>query len=248
MDTGNNGRLGNQIMRNVAVSLIAEKHNLKYKYFNHTLISKLGITLFSGKRVFNKSLMLTDDNYFSMYHSPTVYYNLNPKEAYLQTKEIGDLIYRHLQSDLVRSNVISKNPYHTRYRQNNDLYIHIRLGDVQHHNPGLNYYRNTIQTIQYDKLYISTDDKTHSTVVTLLQHPNATLIEYDEINTIQFASTCKHIILSHGSFSAIIGYLAYFSTIYYPEYEANKIWYADLFSIDGWNKMHFLEKSAQKYR
>jgi hypothetical protein len=68
-------------------------------------------------------------------------------------------------------------------------------------------------------------------------YPNATIIEYDEIQTFQFASTCKHIILSHGSFSAVIGYLAYFSDIYYPEYEADKMWYGDMFSIPGWNKI-----------
>jgi hypothetical protein len=59
----------------------------------------------------------------------------------------------------------------------------------------------------------------------------------DEITTFKFASTCKHIILSHGSFSALIGYLSFFSNIYYPEYEANKIWFGDMFSIDNWIKL-----------
>ena len=39
------GRLGNQIIRNLAVSLIAEKHNLKVNYYNEDLIIKLGIIL-----------------------------------------------------------------------------------------------------------------------------------------------------------------------------------------------------------
>jgi len=30
--TGSNGRLGNQIIRNLAVSLLAKKHNLKVEY------------------------------------------------------------------------------------------------------------------------------------------------------------------------------------------------------------------------
>ena len=69
------------------------------------------------------------------------------------------------------------------------------------------------------------------------QYPTTLLINSQEIPTIQFASTCKHIILSHGSFSAIIGYLSFFSNIYYPEYEKDKIWYGDMFSIVGWNKI-----------
>jgi hypothetical protein len=43
--TAKNGRLGNQIIRNLAVSLIAEKHNLKVEYCNKELIQKLGIEL-----------------------------------------------------------------------------------------------------------------------------------------------------------------------------------------------------------
>ena len=67
-------------------------------------------------------------------------------------------------------------------------------------------------------------------------YPNIKLIQCDELKTIQFASTCKNIILSHGSFSAVIGYLSFFSTVYYPEYELNKIWYGDMFSIKNWIK------------
>jgi len=43
----------------------------------------------------------------------------------------------------------------------------------------------------------------------------------------------------HGSFSAIIGYLSFFSQIYYPEFKENKIWCGDIFSIPNWNKISF---------
>ena len=62
--TGNNGRLGNQIIRNLAVSLIAKKHNLKVDYFNKDLIRKLGIHLFDGINVHNRCIPLNDSNYF----------------------------------------------------------------------------------------------------------------------------------------------------------------------------------------
>ena len=45
--TGNNGRLGNQIIRNLAVSLISEKHDISVQYYNKDLIYKLGICLYS---------------------------------------------------------------------------------------------------------------------------------------------------------------------------------------------------------
>ena len=68
------------------------------------------------------------------------------------------------------------------------------------------------------------------------KYPNAKLIDYDEVDTIHFGSTNKHVILSHGSFSAIIGYFAFFSDVYYPEY-IHTIWFGDMFSIELWNKI-----------
>ena len=134
---------------------------------------------------------------------------------------------------------MNKNPFANRYENNNDVCIHIRLDDTAHWNPGFDYYQKALSPLTFDKLYITTDQKDHDIIRQLISlYPTAIIIEYDEIRTFQFASTCKHIILSHGSFSAIIGYLAYFSDIYYAEHDPSKHkWYGDIFSIPGWNKI-----------
>jgi transcriptional regulator len=232
------GRLGNQIIRNVAVSLLAEKSDLHVLYSSHELISQLGIDLFCGTKTHHASMELTDANYKLVYDQPFITRHFGDIYAFFQTKEITSLIYEHLHSDHIKNKMIEKNPFRTRYQVNNDACVHIRLGDIAHFNPGLAYYQKTLSQLTFDKLYITTDQKDHDTIQQLISlYPNASIIEYDEIQTFQFASTCKHIILSHGSFSAIIGYLAYFSNVYYPEYESDKMWYGDMFSIPGWNKM-----------
>ena len=236
--TNCNGRLGNQIIRNLAVSLVAKKHNLKVQYCNKDLINKLGIELFSGSNSYNCIQHLTDDNYFTIYNIDEINYNLNSDTNFFQTKRITNFLHNYLHKNEIKSKIIDNNPFKTRYTKNNDLFIHIRLTDVAHHNPGITYYVNAIKNIFFDNLYISTDDTNHNMIKTLLTlYPSSQLIKFDEINTFQFASTCKHIILSHGSFSAVIGYLSFFSNIYYPEYELNKIWYGDMFSIDNWIKL-----------
>lgn len=236
--TGHNGRLGNQIIRNLAVSLLAEKHNLKVDYYNKDLISKLGIELFSGSNSHNGYQYLTDDNYFTIYNHNELNFNLDPNNSFFQTKEISNFLYNHLHKDEIKTNIINNNPYKERYDKNNDLFVHIRLTDTERFNPGIKYYITAINNINFDNLYISTDDKNNNMINELLQlYPSSQLIEYDEINTFQFASTCKHIILSHGSFSTIIGYLSFYSNIYYPEYELDKMWYGDTFSIENWIKI-----------
>ena len=232
-----NGRLGNQIIRGLAVSLIAEKHNLRVDYYNEDLINKLGINLFNGTKICDRTNPLTDNNYFTIYNRSDLNCNLNPNKSFFQTKKISNLLYNYLHTDTVKSNIIGKNRFSKRYNANNDLFVHIRLGDVTRFSPGIRYYMKTIKAIDYENLYISSDSPSHAIIEALIQkYPNANLVKYDEITTFQFASTCKHIVLSHGSFSAVIGYLSFFSAVYYPEYEADKMWYGDIFSINGWVK------------
>lgn len=235
--TTQNGRLGNQIIRNLAVNFCAKKHDLHVNYANKELIEKMGINLFCGKNIYDNMIVINDDNYFSILNRDKLESNLNPNNAYFQTKEISIFLYNYLHTYETKVNIIDKNPFNLRYNSNNDLFIHIRLTDTAHNNPGLTYYLKTIKSINFDNLYIATDDPTHFIIREIIkQYPNTNLFIRDEITTMQFGSTCKNIILSHGSFSAIIGYIAFFSTIYYPEYEIGKIWYGDMFSINTWKK------------
>ena len=148
--TGNKGRFGNQFIRNLAVSLIAEKYNLNVDYYNKHLFNKLGINLFSGINTYNNIQSLTDNNYFTIYNCDNLNYDLNPNDAYFQTKEFTNFLYNYLHKDIIKSNIIEKNPVNERYNKNNDLFIHIRLGDASIWNPGITYYINAIKNIKFD--------------------------------------------------------------------------------------------------
>jgi hypothetical protein len=237
--TGNNGRLGNQIIRNLAVSLIAEKYDLYVNYHNNSIIQELGIELFSGSKTYPINQNLNDENYFIILNDTNLNYNLEPNHSYFQTNKITNIIYEYLQSEKVKTSIMEKNPFVHKYHNNNDLFIHIRLTDVAHYNPGIDYYLNTIEQIPFENLTISTDEADHDIIKRIMSvYPKATLIHYDEVKTLQFGSTHKYIILSHGSFSAILGYISFFSKVYYPEYQENKIWYGDMFSIKNWVKIN----------
>jgi hypothetical protein len=234
------GRLGNQLIRNLACSILSEKFNLYIEYSSHDIIRKLGINLYVGTQKHNTTITLSDSNYFDILNGPHLNANINPYASYFQTKKITNLLYKHLRSEFVKSGIIELNSFKDRYSNNNDVYIHLRLDDAKQWNPGLNYYLKAIDAISdYSSIYLSTDEKDH-TIIKEIQNkfPQAIILDYDEVKTIQFASTCKHVILSHGSFSAIIGYLAYDSSITYPDYSiVSGIWFGDIFSIDGWNNL-----------
>ena len=195
--TANNGRLCNQIIRNVAVSIIAEKHDLMVTYANKDWIQTLGIELFCGKNNHNETMVLKDDNYFEILNKDTFSYNLDPNGHYFQTKEITFFLYGHFRSKSSAKRIIEKNVFQTRYKNNNDVFVHIRLGDAAQHSPGMDYYLRAIRTVgEFDQLYIASDDIHHPIIRGIIeQYPNAQLNTEpnDEIHTIQFGSTCRFV-------------------------------------------------------
>jgi hypothetical protein len=235
--TSENGRLGNQFIRNLAVSMIANKHDLSVDYCNATFFDNLGLDLYNGNLSFDSVTQLTDANYFDILNAESWCTNLDSYNGFFQTKEITNFLYKHLHSEPVKTRIMAKNGIRDRYGNNNDCFVHVRLTDVERFTPGIEYYLRALSQIQFDNLYIATDDIYHPIIREILVvYPNALRVLYNELDTIHFGSTCKHIVLSHGSFSAVIGYLAYFSDVYYPEY--TQMWHGDMFSIPGWICIH----------
>lgn len=217
------GRLCNQIIRSIALSMIAQNNDLYTEYRNYNIICKvLGINLFCGTKKYDKTVIVKNDNYLNLLHnSKQIDYNLNLNFDFFQTEEIINLIYEYLNLEENKKNIINHNPFKDRYNNNNDLFIHIRLGDVANRSPGIQYYLKVIKQTSFENLYIASDSL-NNTIIKDIQkiYPNAILVNKTPEETIQFGSTCKNIILSHGSFSTVIGYLAFFSKhIYYPNFD-----------------------------
>lgn len=233
------GRLGNQIIRNFIVSEIAEKFNLKADY-GCSEISELGLEFYKdGERKKGKHENLKDDNILMyLFHKDKLDkdFLVLSGPCWFQQKEIGEYMYKRFNEDEIKNKIIEKNPFRHRMGNNNNIFIHIRLGDVVKHNPGYDYYKKCIDMIkEYDRIYIGSDSPGHLMIKRLLnEFPNSEVYNNSPILTIQFASTCKNIILSHGSFSFIIGILAYEKeNVYYPYFTQRQLeWCRDIFGKD----------------
>jgi len=235
------GRFCNHLIRNLAVSMIAEKNNLWVEYSFYNEIKQLGIPLFVGEKKYNRYLTVQEEDIMEFLEYDDIESNLYIIEHNtFQRDDFTNHLYNYFRQEIIQQNIINQNPFQDRYNQNNDCFIHIRLGDVAHMNPGFIYYDKILSQISFDQLYISSDQPDHEICQNILKkYPTTKMVERNEIETIQFASTNKHIILSHGSFSACIGYLAFYSDVYYPRFQEGKIWHGSMFSIPGWNCIDF---------
>ena len=238
------GRLGNQLIRNTIISILCRKHDLAVKYYfdeYYTNILNLGIELFNGNNFYDTTVEINDSNIDEYIKNNSIIYSNIIFNGFFQSIQCSELLYTYFRDHIVKSSIENKNPFKERYNTNNDVFIHIRLGDVISFNPGFTYYDKAISMLEYDNGYISSDSPDHELCKQLLEkYPNLSIINYDEVKTIQFGTTCKNLILSHGSFSAVLGYLGFYSLVYYPEYNKDKMWYGDMFNLPEWNKIEYL--------
>ena len=233
------GRFGNQFIRNISMHHIAKKYDLFVDYTCIDQFNTLGIDLFVGNKRFETTISIDDGKVYQLITNPTLEldHNISVGDIYCQTKPLMDILYEYLHREEIQTKMIRANKFNYRYRQNNDVFVHVRLGDVHYNNPGFEYYDKVLSQLSFENKFISSDSLHHPICQQLIQKYNLQSVCTNEVETIQFASTCKYMVLSHGTFSSTIGYLSFFSDIYYPKYESDKMWYGDLFSIPGWNEI-----------
>jgi hypothetical protein len=223
------GRFCNHFIRNMAAHFISKKNNLNFTYSYKKEIEDLGIILFNGKKTYKNIVNITDKNLIEHIKHEKKDYNINCFDYY-QIPEFSLLLRDCIHEN--KQQIIDKNKNKERYNANNDLYIHVRLGDVKKFNPGFNYYDDIIKNINFDKAFISSDSIHYPICKKLIEKYNINVLDINEVDTIKFASTCKYIILSNGTFSWMIGVFAFFSDIYYPIMK--KKWNGDIFVFEDW--------------
>jgi hypothetical protein len=233
-----NARFGNLFFINLAVHFICIKSKLRFDYKYYDQFKNLGLELFVGDiTTFDSEIVITDDNFFELVTSKEkISKNIVIKnDAWCQRRDFCIFLDQYFSLKKVRSKIIKKNIYSNRYSNNNDIFIHVRLGDIENvWNNSFEYYDNIIKTISFENGYISSDSIQSDICQKLIQKYNLNIINEDEVTTIMFASTCNNIVLSGGTFSWLIGFLAFNSkNIYYPKDKKNK-WYGDIFIFPKW--------------
>jgi hypothetical protein len=222
------------------MSIIAEKNNVKFTYsVYHSKLKELGIHFFeTGTMIYGQGVHVTSDNALPLITGPPIYKSLIMlPSTYFQTSALSLFLRNYFRSAPIRASIESHNRFAPRYNNNNDAFVHVRLGDITGtvHTLPLSYYENALSGIDFSGGYISSDSPDHEICKTLSEKYGLTIFNEDEVSTIMLASTCKHLVLSHGTYSWVIGVLGYYSDVYNPDFTA--AWHGDIFNMPGWKKV-----------
>ena len=231
-------RFGNLFFLNMCLHIFSQKFNLKSSYKYEDQFKELGIEFYKGSKIYKKNLLLTDFNFENLLESNMMSKNIIiNNNVWFHTNRFCKMLDKYFRDNHLFEKIRERNCYKDRYHNNNSLFIHLRLGDVEDKTAELtSYLENTIKSLNFEKGYIASDDINHPTCKFLINKYNLWPVNKDEVKTIMFGITCKHIILSGGTFSWLIGFLATTEpkNIYYPELK-NK-WFGDIFSFKNWCK------------
>lgn len=231
-------RFGNLFFLNMCLHMLSQKYDLKCSYKFEKEFNKLGIYFNKGNNIYKKNILLTDFNFENILES-----DISPRNiiinnnVWFHTNRFCKIMNEYFERNKLFENVRKNNLYRYKYDNNNDLFIHIRLGDVAEKTIALeNYYTRTIDSLKFNRGFITSDNINHDLCKRLIKKYKLTIFDKPEVETIMFGSTCNNIILCGGTFSWLIGFLAISSSnIFYPEIEEK--WYGDIFSFKNWNKV-----------
>jgi len=236
-----NGRFGNLFFINMVMHFISLKLNLncRYKYFKK--FEQLGVYLHVGENDYQDTETLTDSNFLSLIHNNNISKQniLINNENWFQTEEFSYFLRSYFHIPYNKYKIINNNLFKNRYNNNNDLFIHVRLGDVENRIKNIHfYYEKILSKSKFITGYISSDSIESDFCKKLIHKYNLIVIDKCEVETIMFASTCNTVILSGGTFSWMIGFFAFFSKhIFYPNIKIP--WYGNIFCFNHWNSINF---------
>ena len=227
-------RFGNLLFFTYIIDYLARINDLPISYEMFSEISSLGIPLYTdGKKIYDETYKLTDSNIDSILINPKLNKNIYI-DGFFQTPLTAKYIKNKMNE--YRENIMNLNPFSY---DNNNVFIHVRLGDIQNDNRScpFEYYDKILEKTEYDKGYISSDTITHPTCQRLINKYNLNIFNQGEVETIKFGSSCKHIIISAGTFSWYIGAFSFESNVYYPLIK--QVWHGHIFVFPEWKEISF---------
>ena len=119
------------------------------------MFNKLGIRFKHGKQVYKVNALINDYNFLYTLKEQITPCNVIIGEAWFHTNNFCQMIYEYFKNKKYKHFITHANKYKKRYKQNNDLFIHLRLGDVSDYNDNKDMYNricNKINNITYDKI------------------------------------------------------------------------------------------------
>ena len=223
------GRFGNRFFGNMATHFLSKTYDCPIEYSREAEFAEFGLQFHKAEaKTHARQLGISDDMFVNAIQADhpepaNLYYACD--HNYFQTPDFVAYLQAYFAKESNRAPIRTANPWSG--RENRDVFVHVRIGDVEKHMPPLSYFEEQLDAIPFVKGYIGSDSPHHPTVQHLIRKYGLTLFQDTEVRTVQFANSCKYLVLSHGTFSWMMGFFAFDSEVVCPSWKA--AWHGDIF-------------------
>tara|TARA_Y100001968_G_C19368897_1_gene724032 strand:+ start:332 stop:1225 length:894 start_codon:yes stop_codon:yes gene_type:complete len=250
-----NARLANQVLQSIGYSIVGKKLNIKVdKYSNYHKIDKLNISFWQQGRILKRPNPLKVFSNSDLRSIMNTEYSPQESFCFDGNFQVGWFLKENESQirnmfNFERVDLFSPHQY----------LIFVRLGDVAHLAPPIQYYWKAIEVVlkkasnqnisneksyQYQS-YLTTDSPKHPLVKRLVKKYNLQLIDYEPVETLIFARKFHNLILTGGSFNWLAAFISSASLVIYPE--ATYEWSGDIFSPFPWKCLEWRKYARFKY-
>lgn len=239
------GRLANRFFGNVVYSLLSKKYKVVARYSREEELNAMGFEFHHEptEDLTKRDIVveLSNDNIVEYikgeYPVDRIQFRM-VNDTYYQTPAVCHLFKDIFSDPVIRQRLRDYNPFRARYGTNRDVFVHVRLGDITSHAPTLAYFERALATVPYNTGYIASDSPHHPLVRALVEKYNLHFVNGPPHQIVQFANTCKYLVLSHGTFSWMMGFFAFDAErIQYPVIKQK--WHGDIFVFPEWEAVEW---------
>lgn len=236
------GGFGNQIIQYLAASIFAEKFDLQLDCIVYTdydkgykdvvydaETDKILKPIFGSKNNDGPKFLINDDNFMEYLDKEKVPTNVYIFNGFYQKKEF----IKKYEKDILKRYIYYNKPKRDGY------VIHLRQGDLLRCNfgdLGYDYYKTCIEQMDKRKGYITTDTPDSILSTRLINDFNLELYHKTDQEDFIFATEFDNVILSQGTWSALIGIFSGAKNVYYNSQPP--VWHGDIFLHDRWKDMY----------
>ena len=226
------GRTGNHILMYLMGQYIAEKYNLAFdvKFDDYENVKSLfDISVYSGTNSYDTQQEITDDNVLEFLKNNTLTHNVVLNGFFQSPLILGDAHIQECYKRYIKPKQIMNG---------SDLFVHVRLGDIENrHSLPYEYYRDSIQRVDFSSGVISSDSPQHEIVQRLRFEFGLDILIASPVDTIYYGTQCKNLVLSAGTFSFLSAFYSNNSKVFCIDnptmlkYFGISAWGPDIFSI-----------------
>lgn len=222
------GRLGNNLFQYIAAYIFAKKFN--FSLISNVIENYFNLPQSTGLVYKNNPFIVNDSNFLNLLNSDSIEPRHYKFDGFFQLKDFVLNYKEEIKSLFELSyNEINKN----------EVFVVYRIGDIEgvRQTLPIEFYRECLKKISFEKGYISSDSPHHPNVISLSKEFNLTIYNNPPLETINFGKNFNNLILSEGSFSWWIGFLSNAENIYYNQRE--RFWHGDIFVFPEWKPLQY---------